>query len=948
MARMTAIAMVALVALGAVSVSAEQQLASVRAGEVAAGDWTARAAVETAEVRWDATVRIEGPGTLMLCYPGDGRMALKQIVGPTEEPRQISLHMRANPDADGDPCELPVRWRFEAGESRATCWLTPAGGAPMPDSFAMQPVPLYQHRIPRVTEPPVIDGDLSDACWDDAAYIGDSHWRMYNQPRDAKMATYVWCAYDDDNLYAAFRCETPDVGDLVEKFTQRDSYVWRDDSAEIFFDIGHDHDTYYEYIVNPKGVVFDSKWFDEGGQWMTDWDYIGEWKTSVEPGAWIVEIRLALESYEKRDLRGNPTGEMPLPTGDLAGILFSRNDLVVGEGMSHADLAPSFHEVDQYGHLVGFRPNRVEAYRKTALREVDRLERRWREMNAAAGSPPPIAASDACPIGTAGLPEAIADVRTQALAPAPEFDEWVTINAEIEILDAWLDRARALLVPATAAQRWPDAPWGLAVADVTEFGVSPATSYRTSTLRVPERVEISGARGETVPLQLIVVNAQDGHRISPMPEALSGPGGMISDVSWYRVARLGRLVPYEPLTTGGVAQDHVWWEVSVPRDAEAGVYEGQIVTTDGDSTVALPVRLTVRDFSLPRSQSLAVSVALDGEQVMQQWYGERSPLAPGEYWPYAQALLEHGLIPREMLADFTWWGDDGLDFGGANRMMVRAWDYEPDMRAMIAARPDDVEGLREPQRALRQAVKHWADVTDVYPIRTYIPEDVPMPPLGPTVAENSVAVALRGRDTERIADIGTWAMAPEIAAGFGGCDGAQLSAAAGEAEAAKAWRVSAPMSLMDIRMLGWLADDYRVSRLFWDIPDDGARCASGLLLCQGEDGTRLVEPQPTVGLKLLRQAVQDYEYLSILRRLYGEAAPHDIPDRLWRLRLAQNTQYRRNWDMVMNIRDFNRDPEHLAERRDEVAEQIMRGRRWLRTVAGQQNLPGDPEPPPAR
>ena len=76
MRRWIAGAMVALMALTVAGVSAEDQLAAVKAGQSVRGDWNARAAFETAELRWEATVRIEGPGTLTLCYPGDGRMAL--------------------------------------------------------------------------------------------------------------------------------------------------------------------------------------------------------------------------------------------------------------------------------------------------------------------------------------------------------------------------------------------------------------------------------------------------------------------------------------------------------------------------------------------------------------------------------------------------------------------------------------------------------------------------------------------------------------------------------------------------------------------------------------------------------------------------------------------------------------------------------------------------------
>ncbi len=952
---------IATVALMATCAWAQEPLASVGAGEAASGGWTAQAAFDTAEYRWSATVRIDGPGTLTFCYPGDGRMALKTIEGPTEEPQSVSLHLRANPDPDGPPWALPIQWRFVADSEPATCWVTPA--AP-----ALEP--LYQHAIPRVSEPPVIDGDLSDRCWDDAAYIGDAYWRMYNKPRDAKMATHVWCAYDDENLYVAFRCETPSVKKLLADIPARDGYVWRDDSAEIFMDFGHDHDTYYEYNINPKGVVFDGKWFNDGGQWLTDWNYIGEWQTATEPGAYIAEIRIALASYERRDLRGNPTGEMPLPTGDVAGILFSRNDRVVGEGMSHADCAPSFHEVHQYGHLVGFKPNRVEAYRNTALREIERLEGRWGALDLAVGRALtkgllPSAEGDPYDLSQRlvwlqeqmyePLPElepALAELRERIEAPAPDFDEWVAIREEIGRLDGELDRARATLAPLVAQHRWPDAPWGIAVTPLSDEAPWPLQS---ASLHVPRDVELSAARGEVEGAQLVLLGNADPVRVEVSP--LHGPGGTIpaSAITWYAIDG-DRMIPHEPMVpwwrrsdppssfmpTGSGSSGRIWWEIEVPRDAAPGVYQGEIVTTDGEHRVALPVELTVYDFTLPVTPSLALSVGFDAEHVMQQWYGERSPLGAGEYWPYAEALLKHGVVAREMLADFTWWGDREIDLGGANRMLERAWPYQPAMRALIAARPEQLNALTQARKALERAVDHWEDITDVYPMRTYVPEGAEVPAIGPRQRNGSVASAQPGMDVAPIAQLGTWAMTPEIAAGFGGCEGADLAAAAGAAEVAKVWRIDSAPDAMYTRMLGLLADDYRVGRIFWDAPDTGDLCASGLLWCRTEDGARLVDPQPTITLKLLREAQEDYEYLRIARDLYRASGVLQTPERLSRLRLATAGQYRRNWDMVMNIRDFNRDPEHLARQRAVTAEEIVRAREMLRRARPDAELPGDP------
>lgn len=906
------------------SASSSHELVSIGAGESASGQWTARAGFVTAEYQWKVTVSIDGPGTLTLCYPARDRTALMTITGPTEQPRTVALQLRANPGIDGPPWKLPVRWTFEAGDEPATCRLEPAAGLPMPADFAVQPEPLYQHHIPRVSEPPVIDGDLSDACWDDAAYIGDALWGLFNRPAEAAMATHVWAVYDDENLYFAFRCETPDVRKLVTKVTERDGPAWRDDCAEIFIDLGHDHHTYYEFIVTPAEVVFDCKWIYDGGQWLKDWDYIGEWKTAIEEDAWVVEIRLALESFERRDLRGNPVGEMPLPTGDVAGILFSRMDQVTGEGASHAHNRPSFHEVHQYGHLVGFRPNRPEAYRRTALRRFTDLQRSWHDLFYAAGAPETLPqAAGEFPVRIEALSDAIA-------APEVDFDGWVSIGRELGALETLLEAARAELAPMVAAARWPEAPWGMAVAAPEE----PAAA------QVPHRLDLSGARGETVATRLRLLPLQEeaatGLRVSEEP--LYGPGAPLRNLRWYRIDDGERLIPRGAARAG----DELWWEIDLPLDAAPGIYEGEIVTSDGEQRVALPVRLTVHDFSLPPTPSLAVSVGLDARRMMELWYGEPSAIGAGEYRPYAEALLRHRLVPREMLADLTRWSDEAVDFTDAEGMLDRALEFGVNPRALIAARPQDLAALAEPHAALEAAVAHWRETAEISPLATYLPDGAPVLDPGGMESAPSVAAATVDTDREAISGYDLWAMSPASAVCLGDCAHARLRAVAASLDRRVEWRIAeAPQCMIDLRMLGWLADTYRRGVIFWDAPDGEETCASGLLVCM-EDGQRLIEPVETVALKMLRRAVEDYEYLTLLRQLDRRISAERLGTRFWRLQQETRGQYRRSRDMVMNVNDFNRNMGQIEERRERAARQIVRTRDWLRRV-GVEELPGDSE-----
>jgi hypothetical protein len=205
----------------------------------------------------------------------------------------------------------------------------------------------------------------------------------------------------------------------------------------------------------------------------------------------------------------------------------------------------------------------------------------------------------------------------------------------------------------------------------------------------------------------------------------------------------------------------------------------------------------------------------------------------------------------------------------------------------------------------------------------------------------AVAAVTADRDPEAVATFDIWAMAPEIATGLGDCAGARINAAAGRLERQKQWRIGEmPPSLMDLRMIGWLADDFGREVLFWDVADAGSICASGLLACQAGD-ERLVEPGETVTLKVLREAVEDYEYLRMLRQLTGRIREEGLNSRLWRLRLANATWYRRNWDMVMNARAYNHEVERLRDHRRHLATQIVRTRKWLRQLGAEGELPGD-------
>ena len=128
-----------------------------------------------------------------------------------------------------------------------------------------------------------------------------------------------------------------------------------------------------------------------------------------------------------------------------------------------------------------------------------------------------------------------------------------------------------------------------------------------------EAIEIVAARNGTFSGKAVVAGVEDGAFRATLSE-LTGPGGAIADEhvrirygqAWESNIGRGRpggsdILLNEP--SGDQSTVPVWVSVAVPADAAAGVYEAELaVRGRGGESAALPVRVTVADWSLPDTQ----------------------------------------------------------------------------------------------------------------------------------------------------------------------------------------------------------------------------------------------------------------------------------------------------------------------------------------------------------
>ena len=110
--------------------------------------------------------------------------------------------------------------------------------------------------IPKISQPPKIDGRLDDACWAKSTRLGG----LYKfEPVDGKPAsekTVVYLAYDRENFYAAFRCFDRQKEQIRANISKRED-VDGDDLVGVLLDTFNSQRRGYVIGCNPLVIQID-------------------------------------------------------------------------------------------------------------------------------------------------------------------------------------------------------------------------------------------------------------------------------------------------------------------------------------------------------------------------------------------------------------------------------------------------------------------------------------------------------------------------------------------------------------------------------------------------------------------------------------------------------------------------------------------------------------------
>lgn len=155
--------------------------------------------------------------------------------------------------------------------------------------------------------------------------------------------TQVRLAYDDQNLYVAYRCLEEDMTKFKTECKKRDESVWKDDAVGIDLDVEHNHTTFYRLWTNAAGVLHDAA-FDKPGLRQGNESWNAEWtvRPDKDKEGWRMFVTIPFKSLGV---------QTPKP-GTTWGVNLARRSVPAFERSCWATCRPAIQDMPAWGHFV--------------------------------------------------------------------------------------------------------------------------------------------------------------------------------------------------------------------------------------------------------------------------------------------------------------------------------------------------------------------------------------------------------------------------------------------------------------------------------------------------------------------------------------------------------------------------------------------------------------------
>ncbi len=190
-------------------------------------------------------------------------------------------------------------------------------GSPDPSSDSLTG---FSQTVLETAHPPVIDGNISEIAWQRASPLSPfQNADGTGEPQNPTQTSLLW---DSEHLYIGVKAHIREAQIPHISQTQNDSPIWEDECIEILMDPNLKTDTYYHFVINPIGALFDQQVNLPGTPYFrfapqdvqltlsrdttkTDFDADSDWNsnakvaTEITTTFWSVEIAIPRAMLEK-------------------------------------------------------------------------------------------------------------------------------------------------------------------------------------------------------------------------------------------------------------------------------------------------------------------------------------------------------------------------------------------------------------------------------------------------------------------------------------------------------------------------------------------------------------------------------------------------------------------------------------------------------------------------
>ncbi|MCX7705059.1 MAG: DUF4091 domain-containing protein [bacterium] len=471
---------------------------------------------------------------------------------------------------------------------------------------------------------------FDDPAWENAEIY--TFGRLNEKQPEIKNKTFVKFGYNSENLYIGVKCfETYDTSKLVKK-----EKVYGGDAIEIFLspslspDVSEKGEEYLQFVVDFAGNKWDAKGFRVIGNLDPKFDARWQVKTNVKNDYWEVLVEIDFSNFKTWNVSNPPE------KGDIWLIKVFRtypaknNNPAETSGLFPAS---SFHSLEDFGKLAfSFFDQRIiqaneirelEKRTKEILQEYDRMRQETKK------------------IFSPYLEEILKEnERIKNLISTGK-----TINRnEYEKLHSRLRKAELLNNHIQIASEIQSK---LGLKKLPNFGFTFSHGYTRFYKDIPYKGKITTeivmemAKGERRSFQLAIFpilneikNVSITVNLKEMQPFIKTGRVEYVDISPYSYSKAIKTSFFpDPIVDFGnkntISFNNVrdfetipfWITIDLPESFKSGSYNGEITINDGKTSINLPMKVNVRNFSIPTRTSVLLHPYVDSCTVLGVYTG---------------------------------------------------------------------------------------------------------------------------------------------------------------------------------------------------------------------------------------------------------------------------------------------------------------------------------------